>query len=270
MKVLVVGASGFLGGEIARVFMADGHEVSGTYVNGKDRLPVGCTALSFEESLTLHDGDFEVVVLAAGNHALPPKELVEANYNVAHDSMRAFPSAKMVYVSSIAVYGDHEDVMNEQSVFDNPSYYGWAKLAGEAIVRTHPTYAIIRPTYLFGPTMPQRSFVPAIINKAKTEGQITLFGKGERLQDYLHVTDAAQLCLLAAKHEENDTFLAATGNSISNKQVAEAICAAIPECKLEFSGEDTAPWFQFDPSITKQKLSWKPQYSLLDSIKDLI
>ncbi len=270
MKVLVVGASGFLGGAIARTFMNDGHEVSGTYVNSKDNIPSGCRAIAFDDALAMNDSDFEVVAIAAGNHALPPQDLVEANYDVAHGIMQTFPSAKIVYVSSIAVYGNHDDVMNETSVFDNPSPYGWAKLAGEAIVRTHPKYAIVRPTYLFGPNMPTNSFVPAIINKAKTEGQITLFGKGERLQDYLHVDDAAQLCLLAAKYEENDTFLATTGESTSNAQVGEAICAAIPDCTLSYAGEDTAPWFRFDPSVTKQKLGWEPKHTLLDSIQELI
>ena len=269
MKILVVGASGFLGGATVRKFIRDAHEVWGTYMHRSNRVPLGCRPVSFTAIDTL-DVDVDVVVIAAGNHALPSQELIGVNLNIPQQIMRQFPKAKLTFISSVSVYGSHTDMMRETSAFDNPSLYGWAKLAGEAIVRTHPKFAILRLTYLYGKDMPTNSFLPTILREAKSEKQITLYGKGERLQDYLHVDDAANLCVRASRHVANGTYLGATGSSFSNVQVAQLICKHIPGCTVSFTGIDTAPWFQFDPSETKKELSWDPLHQFEPTLQELI
>jgi UDP-glucose 4-epimerase len=268
-KVLVIGANGFLGSAIAKEFLSQSAEVWGTYHNSTQNIPPECHTVSIDELKTLPN-DFDCVILAAGNYSVTPKELIQLNVELPQKLSNHFTKAKVIFISSVAVYGNHKDRMNETSSFNTPSFYGLAKLAGEAVVQTHEQFAILRLTYLYGPTMPKNSFLPAIIKKAKEEKKITLFGKGERLQDYLHVNDAARLCVAASHVKENGVFLGATGTSLSNTEVVKKMQQYMPELELTFSGEDTAPWFQFDPSASEKAAAWKSQESFDATLAEMM
>lgn len=267
-KALVVGASGFFGNEIARQLHQSGSEVWGAYSSRADSVPDFCHKLQISEIATLDD-DFDTVFVAAGNHSLSPSELVATNVTITQMVSKAHPKAKLVYISSVSVYGRHDDLITEESSFNQPTTYGLAKLGGELIARTHDRHAIIRPTYLYGPNMPQNSFLPFIISAAKSK-HITLYGDGSRLQDYLHVQDAASLCLSAALSDTNGTYLAATGTSTSNADIARKLQQLIPGCTLDYAREDTAPWFRFNPEVTMHSLSWRPTAKLEDFLETTV
>lgn len=269
MKVLIIGASGFLGGAIATAFLDKSHEVVGVYHSSEKSIPKGCKAININDVKKLED-TFDTVVVAAGNYTFSPKELIDVNVLLCRQVSQQFTTAKLVYISSVNVYGNHSDRIDERSSFNQPSFYGLSKLAGEAVAQTHNRYAIIRLTYLYGPHMPMVSFLPILINKAKTTGKITLFGQGERLQNYLHVQDAAELCVAASRYEENDIFLGATSHSLSNLEVAETIKSYIPNLQIDFEGQDTAPWFQFDNSKSVAKLDWQSRHDFSATIKEIV
>lgn len=270
MNVLVIGASGFLGSTIAATFLRQpDNQVTGAYHTSKDKVPAGCVPISMADLETLDD-KFNIVVLATGNFSLPPKELIDSNVILCDRVSRYFPSAKLIYISSVAVYGNHKDTMNENSPFNQPSFYGLSKLAGETIIQTHNRYAILRLSYLYGQNMPAVSFLPIIINKAKKERKLTLFGHGERLQDYLHVQDAADMCVAAGNYDKNAIFLGATSHSLSNLQVAKMIKAYLPDLQIEFKGDDTAPWFKFDNSQTVETLNWQGKQSFEATVQEMV
>ena len=269
MKVLVIGATGFLGKTIVEAFLKRSDEVWGSYRNSKINLPKKCHPIKIGEIESLDD-DFDAIVFAAGNFSLSEKELIEINVHLTKRVSDHFRTAKLVFISSVAVYGNHMDRVVEDSVYNSPSLYGQSKIAGEAVVQTHNRYAILRLTYLYGAGMPPVSFLPIIVNKAKDEKKITLFGRGERLQDYLHVEDAANLCILASIYVENGIFLGATGHSVSNLEVAKEIQVFIPDLFIDFQGKDTSPWFQFDPTNTNERLGWHCKHELRNTLKEMI
>lgn len=261
MKALVVGASGFLGGAIARQLLEKQAEVWGSYHANPCNMPDGCKSVSPEDLQSLDD-TFDNVFVVSGNYSLEPSALIKTNVNLTQQITERFVSAKIIYISSVAVYGTHDEAMTEDSSYNNPSFYGLAKLGGELITQTHDRYAIVRLTYLYGPEMPTNSFIPRIIEVAKANKHITLYGNGKRLQDYLHVQDAARLCYAASLQATNDIYLGATGTSLSNADIAQKIQNTIPNCVTTFENEDRSPWFKFDNTRTMQKLNWKPIESI--------
>ena len=215
MTVLVIGASGFLGGAIAIRYAKEGYTVYGSYKNNPI-VPSGCIPVSIDDIYNIKD-KFDIVILAAGNYSLDKKTLVEINVGLTQNISNRFPDSKLIYISSVSVYGKHQDTIKEHSFYQDPTFYGQAKLAGETIISTHQKYSIIRLTYLYGVNMPDNSFLPRIIKSALIDHKITLYGDGERKQDYLHIEDAANLCYLA-RLGDNGIFLGVSGVCYSNKE----------------------------------------------------
>jgi UDP-glucose 4-epimerase len=258
-KVAVIGANGFLGRRIVQRLADRGYAVIGVEKEAQTSTS-GCARCVSTERFLKDPHDPAAVIIAAGSYLDNSERQVELNCEVVYGAQKACPGSKIVFVSSTNVYGNHAGVIREQSSYNKPSPYGMAKLAGEFIVSAAKKYSILRLTYLYGPGLNNKSFLPIIMKQAVTNRKIVLGGDGSREQDYLFVDDAAAMCVKAMEHHANDIFLGATGRSLSNLAVAEAIRRHVPGCTIEFTDEKQAGTsFRFDPSSTLAALDWRPE-----------
>ncbi|MFC1626957.1 NAD-dependent epimerase/dehydratase family protein [Patescibacteria group bacterium] len=269
MKTLVVGANGFLGSRVALQALNKGWEVLAIYHKNVNNIPKGCKKIRLNNIDSIKDR-VDRVFLSVGNFSQNQKQLNEVNNRVTNLFCKKYKKAKIVFVSSVAVYGSHKGIISKKSSFNNPNYYGLSKISGENIVSNHPKYSIIRLTYLYGKGMKSTSFLPTIINQALKRGLITLHGDGSRKQDYLHVNDAADLCIRAGETKENNIYLGVTGYSLSNLEVAKTIQKLIPDCKIRFKGEDQTPSYVFQKDEATTRLGWKLKYSFEKGLKEII
>lgn len=269
MKALIIGASGFLGSSITQAALSQGWKVWGIYYKNKDLVPNGCEKISIDELNRLKD-NFDLIYIAIGNFALSRKDLIYTNIDIPTQVSRKFKSSKIIFSSSVNVYGLHKDIIITTASFNNPSYYGLSKLAGEFIVSGHEKFTIIRFTNLYGVGMAEKSFIPTIIKDATSKKLITLTSNGERMHDYLYVEDAANLCIKAGIRGRNEIYLGVTGNSISNLEIAKIIQKFIPNCKITFSGADNAQSFLFNVKATRKNLAWSPRKKIEVGLKELI
>jgi UDP-glucose 4-epimerase len=162
-----------------------------------------------------------------------------------------------------------ESPITEDSPFKNPSLYGLSKLAGEAIVRNHPYYAIVRYTSIVGKGMTQSTFIPRLISQATAGGTIILKGNGSRMQNYISVQDAAAFCLQGARMESNAVLLGADHKSYSNVEVAEMVKSKLLS-EVIFEGEDPSNSLFYDARKTYTQLGYSPRLPLEESIADMI
>ncbi len=205
-----------------------------------------------------------------GAYNQPDSTLFEANAEQAYKLSVAFPKARIVYASSIAVYGTPLSLpISENSPFNNPTLYGLSKLAGELAVKTSASYAILRFSSLIGKGMKPITIFPKMIVEAKSTKKIQVYGDGSRLQSYLDVNDAAKMCLCAMNSTENFVALGVGKNSLQNKELAEII-ARKTNAEVSFIGSDTSPSFQFDASLSWQLLNFTPEISIETSIEHFI
>lgn len=267
MKVLIVGANGFLGSEIVKQCLVLDCEVWGTYNKNQKNIPLKCNKIQISKLLS-SKGGFDIVFIAAGNFTLSHDELINANVLTTYRVSQLFKSTKLVFVSSIAVYGVHKEIINENSSFINPAMYGLAKIAGEFITSSHTTFSIVRLTNLYGTGMITKSFIPTIINDALKKKVITLKNK-IRMHDYLSLADAANLCIKVGFSKVNGTYLGATGESISNLEVAKII-QKLTGCKLNFQSVDKSPSYFFNPEKTRKKLNWRAERSISEDLEKLV
>ncbi|WP_090941024.1 SDR family oxidoreductase [Nonomuraea jiangxiensis] len=197
MRVLVVGGSGFLGGELVRHCSAAGHEVGATYLTK----PGGSSGV---EWLALDVRSRAAV--AEVFEGFRPEVTVNAAYRQADWASTADGAAyvalgvsrvggRLVHVSSDAVFSGAVASYDERSVPDPITPYGAAKAAAETAVRAVVPDAVVARTSLIvgnGESV-HESFVHALAT-GRRDG--VLFTDDVRCP--VHVADLAAALLEAA------------------------------------------------------------------------
>ena len=269
MKVAILGANGFLGRNLVHKFLLCNEQVWAFYNERADKIPSGCIPVNIKE-IDATEVFFDLLIISIGSHASSHYDFIEQQLSILN-ILKSVKFKRVIYISSIAVYGNHTDVIQVNSPYQNPGLYGQSKLATEFIISGQKSFAIIRPTYIYGKGMNVNSLLPAWVNSALSEKRIEVYGNGSRKQDYLHIDDAVDLCYKAYLSEGNFALIAATGRSITNREVAELIQQYVNAgTEVIYKGTDTAASFSYDIEGTMKKLDWSPRISFADGIKEYI
>lgn len=162
--------------------------------------------------------------------------------------------------------------------------YALAKISGlkycEYLNRQYGTdYISVMPTNLYGPNdnyHPEHSHVlPALIRRfheAKQSGaeQVTCWGDGSPLREFLYVDDLANLCVfLMNNYSDNETVNAGTGKELTIKALTELVAQVVGyEGHIEWdtTRPNGTPRKLLDVSKAKS-LGWSYQTELEDGIR---
>ncbi|WP_026416481.1 sugar nucleotide-binding protein [Actinomadura oligospora] len=150
MRVLVVGGSGFLGSEVARQALDAGHEVAATYkTRPTDGVGAEWHALDVRDRRQVADlvaaGEPDLVV----NAAFRQDDWASTADGAAHVAVAAASvGARLVHVSSDAVFSGRAVRYDETSVPDPTTSYGAAKAAAETAIKAISPAAVIARTSL--------------------------------------------------------------------------------------------------------------------------
>ena len=162
--------------------------------------------------------------------------------------------------------------------------YALAKISGlkycEYLNRQYGTdYISVMPTNLYGPNdnyHPTHSHVlPALIRRfheAKEQGlpEVTCWGDGSPLREFLYVDDLADLCVfLMNNYSGNETVNAGTGKEVTIKQLAETVAQIIGykgAIRWDSSKPNGTPRKLLDVSKAKA-LGWTYTTELADGIR---
>ena len=222
MKILITGASGFIGSFIVEEALRRGFETwaamrkssSKAYLQD-ERIHFIKLNLNSKEQLVeqLKGKDFDYVVHAAGvtkclNKADFHRINTEGTKNLAEALLEVkMPLKRFVFVSSLSVFGAIKERMpyDEIRESDTPqpnTAYGRSKLAAEQYldsVGSRLPYIILRPTGVYGPRE-KDYFIMAMSIKQHSD-----FAVGYQRQDitFVYVTDVVQAIFLALEKGEN-------------------------------------------------------------------
>lgn len=274
MKVLIIGANGFLGRNLVRKCLDLGWDVDCVYNNEKKFIPKKCKSYHIDDLEKIKDSYSAIFLLSAfipqDKSVISDERLLEVNINIPLRVVRKFKKSKIIFSSSTLVYGIHNSIISENSSFNSPNSYALSKLAGEYIVSFTANYQIVRFPSIYGNGMNTKTFIPKLLEQAKQKKKITLFGNGSRLQNYLYIEDAVGYLLSAMSQEQPGIYLGVYGKSYSNTEVARIIQKVITGCNINYEGEDNSPSFIYNNSITKQLLGFNPIYNLETGIGSTI
>ena len=197
---------------------------------------------------------------------------------------------KLLFLGSSCIYPRlapqpmKEDCLLTSELEKTNEAYALAKISGlkycEYLNRQYGTdYISVMPTNLYGPNdnyHPEHSHVlPALIRRfheAKQSGaeQVTCWGDGSPLREFLYVDDLANLCVfLMNNYSDNETVNAGTGKELTIKALTELVAQVVGyEGRIEWdtTRPNGTPRKLLDVSKAKS-LGWSYRTELEDGIR---
>lgn len=219
-KILITGASGFLGRQVAKIFKKKYPKVKLVCVsrkNGDLKNKVFWSALPKDFTVIIH-----LAAFIDWHNTENPKKVLKENLlpikNLISFARKNPNLSQIIYSSSVSIY--------------QPIHaYGRAKLEGEKELQklASPNLKItcLRFSSLYGPGQYAKTVLPVMMTHALLFQKITIFGKGRRVQDFLNVKDAAKAIVLAYQNKPNSAFDVGYGQSYSMKNLAKTIISVV-------------------------------------------
>lgn len=218
MNILITGGAGFIGYHLFNKLTAMGHSV---HVIDKKKNPsiiknFHQIDISKKDQLNNFKVDIDLIIHAAAQSTGYYSQVDHVNdclsnslgtINVCNLG-RSLKVKKIVYLSTMAVYGNGEN-LNESSDLDPLSNYGVTKLSGEFYVKTMSQYgikySIFRLWNTFGPGQnmenPRNGIVSVYLSQALKSNAIEVTGSLDRFRDLVYIDDCVGAIILSLRNE---------------------------------------------------------------------
>ncbi len=291
MKILVIGAKGFIGSHLVDYFTKKGMDVLSCDVKEGIIDPNYVHVQKYNSDFKSIFAEYEIdaCVYAGGNGSVPysleyPEIDFQLNTHTVNSLLAAIlqhrPKCRFIHISSAAVYGSPSRLPISEDEAVNPlSPYGWHKYLSECICKKYNTlYNIptcsIRVFSVYGERLRKQLFWD-IFQKIKKSSLITLFGSGKESRDFIYIDDLniAIDKILSGSEFKGEIINVAAGKEITIKTAAEIFCKLYdPSLELKFNnvvkpGDPTNWW----ANTTKlERLGFKPETSIEAGLRNYI
>ena len=242
-RVLVTGASGFLGDHVVRKLVTRGIAVC---AQGRDAarlvfdagVDISVTALSDVAALTKAARGCDAIVHAAALSAPwgARQDFIDANVigtaNVI-TAARAAGVRRLVHISTPAVLfaGRDQHLLDDSAPYaaNHTSHYARTKRVAEELVGAASPYletVTLRPKAIYGAG--DRALVPRLLQAAR-RGALPQIGDGTNAVDVTHVDDVVHAieCALATDRGLGETFLVTGGEHVQLWAMIRALLAGV-------------------------------------------
>ena len=310
MKFLVTGGAGFIGGNYLHIMTKrypDDEFLcldSLTYAGNMETLSPIMDQKNFKfVKGDIRDRDFVyslfekehfdyVINFAAESHVdrsiENPQIFLETNIigvSVLMDACRKFGIKRYHQVSTDEVYGDlpldRPDLLfHEDTPLHTSSPYSSSKASADLLVLAyHRTYdlpvTISRCSNNYGPYQFPEKLIPLMIQKARKNEKLPVYGDGKNVRDWLHVSDHCKaIDLIVRNGRDGEIYNVGGHNERSNLQVVETILKALGkddsliEHVKDRLGHDRR--YAICPDKIEKELGWKPEYNFDTGIAETI
>jgi dTDP-glucose 4,6-dehydratase len=300
-KVLVTGSGGFIGSNFIRqTFYAkipyaissldrvrESHIIHNIYVNSdhvfyiadiRDPHIIQVIFQKERPDIVVHFAA-ESCVDKSINSTLPfITSNVVGTQNIIDECLRI--DSKLLYMSADEVYGaltdDRAEPWTETSPMNPRNTYSASKAAGELLVRAaHEThglrYNIVRACNNYGPWQTNEKFIPRIIHCILNDKEIPIYGKGDQIRDWIHVSDTCDaLYHVIDKGKDSEIYNITAKQEFMNLEVAQIICNTMEKGHnlLKHVEDRLGHDFRYAMSNDKIKeLGWVPKLKFRDGVR---
>lgn len=305
-KLLVIGGSGFIGSHIVdHLVKSDAAEIviydnfsRGTRENMSEALqdprvkifPLGGDITQTDilnEAMKGVDGVFHLAALWLLHCHDYPRSAFEVNIRGTFNVLEACVANKvkrLVYSSSASVYGNALQIpMTEDHAYNNRTFYGATKIAGEHMCRAfHERYGLdyvgLRYMNVYGPRQDYKGTYIAVIMKILDRIDQGLspvvYGDGSQEYDFIYVGDVAEANVKAMQAKATDScYNVGSGQGTTIQAVTELILE-LTGSRLPIQHEPAGQTFVTkrigDTTKAARELGFRSSVELRDGLKRLI
>ena len=306
MKILVTGATGFIGTQLSETLANSGHEVRYTaraLAPNSSATPeiVSCDLESADNLDHLTTGCDAIIHLAGRAHVMSDNPAtseslyfsanVDVTRRLAQSAARAGVK-RMILISSVKVNGESTTIDAPFTSQDTPNPqdpYGRSKTQAEQVLwdvasTSELEGVVIRPPLVYGPGV-RANFASliGIVNR----GMPLPLGSIHNKRSFVAIDNLID-CIATALRSSNavgQTFLVSDGNDLSTPELIRYIASALhksptlfpfPPVLLKLAATSAGKRSAYDRlcgsltvdiALTKQKLSWTPPFTVQDSLQ---
>jgi len=296
MKVLITGASGFVGSHVARLLVAEGCEVhvlvreSSNRWRIQDILPSmylwQSDLVAFENVNTYLQEIKPELCIHLAWYAVPGKYLnsqenldsIQASINLL-SQLAELGCKRFVGIGTCFEYDLSLGYLSESSLTKPITLYAATKVALSTILQqfaqiTEMEIAWIRLFYQYGPMEDERRLIPGIISSLLRD-EVVKTTKGEQIRDFLHIEDVASAIWAVAKSNVSGVVNVGSGQPVTVGQILLELGNLLGKPDLVHLG--ALPYRPNDPmficannELLRKKTDWTQKYNLTTGLKNTI
>ncbi|MFN6401115.1 MAG: dTDP-glucose 4,6-dehydratase [Planctomycetota bacterium] len=277
MHCLVTGGSGFIGSNLVRHLIVQGHQVLNvdalTYAGNSESLSDLESSPNYQFHRLDIAGDNDllgvmksyapdcVLHLAAESHVDRsidgPGQFIQTNivgtYQLLQASLgyyRELDSSlkqrfRFLHISTDEVFGSlgTEGYFSETTAYDPHSPYSASKAASDHLVRAWwHTYGlpilITNCSNNYGPFQFPEKLIPVVILKCIREEAIPVYGKGENVRDWLYVLDHCKAIeIVVSRGQVGETYAVGGNNELKNIDLVRLLCRIMDRLRPRERGQ---------------------------------
>lgn len=298
MKILVTGGAGFIGSHLVDAYLQNGHDVvvldnfytgqrqnvnpAAKLIEGDIRDKLGDIFRSEKFDIVNHQAAQMDVRKSVGDPIFDAQNNILGFINILQNCVE-HNVKKVIFASSGgAVYGEQEYFpANEIHPLQPSSPYGITKLTGEKYLFFYAknyglSYVALRYANVYGPRQNPRGeagVVAIFCDRILNSKQAVINGDGKQTRDFVYVKDVVHANILASDFQGNGIFNIGTGEETTINDIfytiKELLNSEIPEKHGPAQpGEQRRS--VISPLKAFEKLSWQPQFSLKNGLKETV
>ena len=243
MKVIILGASGLVGGNCMRYFQTKKDvEVVGTYFSyqAEGTQPFNTLDLedpnnfdidSFSPDVILHCGALTWVDYCEEHLDESYQKTVQSTINAI--SLAKKYNSKLVFISTDYVFDGKNGPYTEDAPINPLSVYAKHKLEAENLVREEiPNSLVLRITNVYGDEERNKNFIARMLDNVKKDEAMEIKLPSDQYATPINAADIARAMYLLLRDDKSGIYNIASTDFVNRVQLADHVLKYFPQNKI--------------------------------------